>query len=303
MAPDGSLWLTDTGRDRIVRYDLPVAGGYAVAAMPAVSGAGPSSSSVEPARRVVDHLDGARVERDDDAGVFVPGGALTADLEITIDQGDENLDQEQKSARRLEKKITAVSGEVRYGPEGTVFNAPVILTVPYDANLLVTQGVKESELKLYYWNPALKDWQALSSTVDKQNKTVSAQTSHFSLYQVQGRGGAITVAAAIDDFGLRDVYAFPNPARGGAAATFRIQPGRADSVEVRVYDVSGAKVHSSSDFRFSVLDDGNGKGVQNTYDHIWDVSGVGSGVYTFVITAGKAGEPDIRKTGKIGIIK
>ncbi len=304
VAPDGSIWITDTGRSRIVRYSLPTTGGYVVAAMPAVSeAAAPSSERAEPARRIVDHRDGARVERDDDAGVFVPAGALAADLEITVDQGDENQDKEQKSAKRSEKNIAAVSGEVQYGPEGTVFNTPVTLTVPYDAGLLASQGVKESELKLYYWNPALQDWQAMASTVDKQNKTVSAQTAHFSLYQVQGLGGGIRVAAAIEDFGLRAVYAFPNPIRGGATATFRIQPGRADSVEVRVYDVSGRKVYSSSDFRFSVLDDGNGKGVQNTYDHIWDVSGVGSGVYTFVITARKAGQADIRKTGKVGVIK
>ena len=67
--------------------------------------------------------------------------------------------------------------------------------------------------------------------------------------------------------------------------------------------MAGRKVHSSSDFRFSVLDDGNGRGNQNTYDHVWDVSGIGSGVYTFVITAKKAGQKDIRKTGRVGVIK
>ncbi|PIR15042.1 MAG: hypothetical protein COV48_16555, partial [Elusimicrobia bacterium CG11_big_fil_rev_8_21_14_0_20_64_6] len=299
VAPDGSLWITDSGRDRIVRYTLPVSG-YAVASY---STGGGASGAVEPARRVVDHRDGAKVERDDGAGVHVPKDALDVDLEITIDKGDENLDKEQKTAKRRDMKIKAVSEEVEYGPEGTTFNTPVTLTVPYDANMIAAQGINEDELKVYYWNPALKDWQAMSSTVDKKNKAVSAQTSHFSGYQVGGPGGGIGVAAAIDEFGLRDGYVFPNPSRGGASVTFRLQPGLADSVEVRVYDLSGRKVHSSSDFRLSVLDDGNGKGNQNTYDHAWDVSGVGSGVYTFVITAKKAGQSDIRKTGKVGIVK
>jgi sugar lactone lactonase YvrE/N-acetylneuraminic acid mutarotase len=303
VAPDGSLWITDAGRDRIVRYALPVSGGYGVAALSAGSGE-VSSSSIEPAKRIVDHADGATVSRDDGVGVLVPKGALAADLEITVDKGDENLDKEQKTAKRREMKITAVSEEVQYGPEGTTFNTPVTLTVPYDANLLAAQGIREDELKVYYWNPGLKDWQAMPSTVDKLNKTVNAQTTHFSAYQVQGPGGGIGVAAAaVDEFGLHDQYAFPNPSRNGVPVIFRLQPGLADSVEVRVYDLSGRKVHSSSDFRFSVLDDGNGKGTQNTYDHAWDVSGVGSGVYTYVIKASRAGQPPIVKSGKAGVIK
>ncbi len=296
VAPDGSIWITDTGRDRIVRYALPISG-YAFGGEIASS-----SSADEPAARVVDHKDGAKVERDDGAGVTVPKGALAADLEITVDKGDENLDKEQKTAKRREMKIQAVSEEVQYGPEGTVFNAPVTLSLPYDANLIASLGIKEDDLKVYYWNPTLKDWQAMPSTVDKQNKTVNALTTHFSAYQVGGLGGI--GVAALDDFGLRDGYAFPNPSRNGAAVTFRMQPGSVDSIEVRVYDVSGRKIHSSSDFRFlGAIDDGNGKGVQNTYDHAWDVSGVGSGVYTFVMTARKAGQSDIRKSGKVGVIK
>ncbi|MCR4296589.1 MAG: hypothetical protein NUW21_13725, partial [Elusimicrobia bacterium] len=302
IAPDGSIWITDTGRDRIVRYALPDSGGFGVAAYSAGGGEIITSESVEPARRVVDHKDGAKVERDDGAGVSVPEGALAADLEITVEKGDENLDKEEKTAKRREMKITAVSEEVQYGPEGTIFHVPVTLSLPYDANLIASQGMREDDLKVYYWNPTLKDWQAMPSVVDKQNKTVSAVTNHFSAYQVGALGGI--GVAAIDDFGLRDGYAYPNPSRNGSAMTFRLQPGSVDSIEVRVYDLSGRKIHSSSDFRFlGAIDDGNGKGVQNTYDHTWDVSGVGSGVYSFVMTAKKAGQSDIRKAGKVGVIK
>lgn len=300
VAPDGSIWITDTGRDRVVRYAIPGPGGFGTAAYSA--GGEIVSSSVEPARRLVDHKDGAKVERDDGAGVLVPEGALSADLEITVEKGDENQDKEQKTAKRRELKITAVSEEVEYGPEGTIFNTPVTLTVPYDAGLIAAQGLKEDDLKVYYWNPTLQEWQAMPSVVDKLTKTVNAQTTHFSAYQVGALGGI--GVAALDDFGLRDGYVFPNPTRNGSAVTFRMQPGSADSIEVRIYDLSGRKVHSSSDFRFrGALDDGNGKGAQNTYDHVWDVSGIGSGVYRFVMTAKKAGQPDIRKTGKIGIVK
>ncbi len=300
VAPDGSIWVTDKGRDRIVRYALPSADG-GLAAL-STGGGEFASESAEAARRVVDHKDGASVSRDDGSGVRVPKGALDADLEITVEKGDENVDKEPKEAKRRELKVTAVSDEVQYGPEGTTFNAPVTLTIPYDANLIASQGLREDDLKVYYWSPTLMEWQAMPSTVDKRSKTVNALTNHFSAYQVGALGGI--GVAAVDDFGLRDGYAFPNPSRNGSAVTFRMQPGSADSIEVRVYDLSGRKVHSSTDFRFlGAVDDGNGKGAQNTYDHAWNVPGVGSGVYTFVMTAKKAGAADVRKTGKVGVIK
>jgi hypothetical protein len=92
--------------------------------------------------------------------------------------------------------------------------------------------------------------------------------------------------------------------RGTRLATIRIQPGLADSVEVHVYDLAGRRVLSSAGFQFtSGLDDLNGLGPQDTYDYFWDVSGIGSGVYTYVITAKKAGFADIHVSGKIGVVK
>ena len=86
--------------------------------------------------------------------------------------------------------------------------------------------------------------------------------------------------------------------------TFRVQPGLAETVEVRVYDVAGLKVHESSDFAFrGAFDDGNGKGAQDTYDHAWSVGGVASGVYTYVIKASHGGNKPIVRSGKVGVIK
>lgn len=114
----------------------------------------------------------------------------------------------------------------------------------------------------------------------------------------------ISPLAADPEFALRTHYAFPNPARGVGAVTFRVQPGLADEVEVRVYDDAGRRVHGSTDFRSrGAFDDGNGSGAQFTFDHVWDVSGVASGLYTYVVTARKAGRSDESKTGKVGVIK
>ena len=119
-----------------------------------------------------------------------------------------------------------------------------------------------------------------------------------------GLAARSAVAAADPTFAIRKSYAFPQPARGTSTVTIRVQPGLADSVEVRVYDLTGRKVHSSSNFRnLGAFDDLNGDGPQFTFEHVWDISGVGSGVYTYVVTAKQAGQGTVQKKGKIAIVK
>ncbi len=257
----------------------------------------------DPALRRMLRGRGGEVRRADRAGVQVPANALSENSDITVSQPDA-VDEAARQAVAANGGKAQASLPVAFGPEGTTFSEPVTITLPYDAVLVASQGLREEDLKVHYWNPRSQRWEDLPSTVDWAQKTVSAKTTHFSVYQVLGPGGGIGVAAADAAFGFKAAYAFPNPSRSGAAVTFRVQPGLADSVTVRVYDVAGRKVHESSDFRsLGSFDDGNGLGVQFTYEHVWDVSGVGSGVYTFSVTARKAGEQDIRKTGKAGVIR
>ncbi|MBI3298900.1 MAG: DUF4082 domain-containing protein [Elusimicrobia bacterium] len=110
-------------------------------------------------------------------------------------------------------------------------------------------------------------------------------------------------AVADPGFGFKAAYIFPNPVRGVKAATFRLQPGLAGGADVRVYDLTGRLVHSSSEFTDrGAFDDGNGLGPQFTYEHLWDVSGIGSGVYFYVVAARKDGQTETR-TGKLAIVK
>lgn len=252
------------------------------------------------ARKKLEQATGGEIRRVDNVSARVPPAALPQTLELTVTHPPE--DSKRDAAATTEARLPA-SLPVAFGPEGTRFSAPVTLTLPFDSNLVKALKVRVADLKVHYWDPVGARWEPLDSIVDVKAGTVSANVLHFSIYQVYGSGGSGTLAA-IDDFSIRDAYAFPNPSRNGSAVDLRIQPGLADSIEVRVYDVSGRKVHASSDFRFlGPIDDGNGKGIQNTYDHVWDVSGVASGIYTYVITAKRTGQADIRKTGKIGVIK
>ncbi|MCR4295579.1 MAG: hypothetical protein NUW21_08595, partial [Elusimicrobia bacterium] len=248
---------------------------------------------------------GGQLQHPAGSRLLVPQGAISSTIQLSMELAETLKDADvNKAGRRDNKGLVAVAPLATFGPEGTTFEKPVTVTIPYKNSDL--NGAPAQTLRLYYWNPQRQDWELVEdSRPDPAQQVVIAQLSHFSEYQVMGIGQAASVApAAIDDFSMRDAYAFPNPSRNGAVVTFRMQPGLADSVEVRVYDVSGRRIHSSSNFRFiGAFNDGNGKGTQNTYDHAWDVSGIGSGVYAYVMTARKAGQPDIRKTGKVGVIK
>lgn len=131
----------------------------------------------------------------------------------------------------------------------------------------------------------------MSAAVTVSNPEPGGGVSNSLSFGIVDQGAADAADAAA--FTWKQLYAFPNPVHRGAV-TFRAQPGAADGLEIRVYDASGRRVHSSSDFR--------DRGAL-TYEHVWDVSGVASGVYAYVVTARKAGRSEIRKSGKVGIVK
>ncbi|MBI2787057.1 MAG: DUF4082 domain-containing protein [Elusimicrobia bacterium] len=118
-----------------------------------------------------------------------------------------------------------------------------------------------------------------------------------------GTGSGAAPAAAEEAFLFRDLYAFPNPSRRGERVTIRLQAGVADEVDVDIFDLSGRRVNGGSLAGPVLLDDGNGKGAQYTYDYHWDVRGAASAVYLYSVNARKQGRPAIGRTGKVALIK
>ncbi|MDP3541634.1 MAG: IPT/TIG domain-containing protein [Elusimicrobiota bacterium] len=237
---------------------------------------------------------GGRIDTPAKAAVEIPPNAMEQDTAITLKRiRSDGL----RASAAEEIKMRPAGEPIEFGPPGTRFATPVTIELPYDPALTGD----ETKIAVHYYNPLRREWEALPSVVDRARKVVTAKTDHFSIYQPLGLA---PTTVAQDEFYFRDAYAFPNPSRGGALVTFRIQPGLAETVELRVYDLSGRRIHSSSDFTFrGAIDDGNGKGAQNTYDHVWNVSGVGSGVYNFVIKASQRGHKPITKNGKVGVIR
>jgi DNA-binding beta-propeller fold protein YncE len=109
--------------------------------------------------------------------------------------------------------------------------------------------------------------------------------------------GRITKTLADASFGLRNAYAYPNPAQG-VSPVFRVEVGAADRLLLQVFDVSGSLVHEASLDRPPEL-----VGNAYVYEYRWDASAVASGVYLVSVRAQKAGQDDIRTTFRTAVVK
>ncbi|MBI5359322.1 MAG: hypothetical protein HZA48_01930, partial [Planctomycetes bacterium] len=79
--------------------------------------------------------------------------------------------------------VVPVGPAVEFGPSGTAFAVPPVISMPYQTAMLPA-NMPESAIHLYYYNPVTQLWEKLSNTsLDTVNKLVIAETPHFSLYQ------------------------------------------------------------------------------------------------------------------------
>ncbi len=103
----------------------------------------------------------------------------------------------------------------KFSPSGSTFKPAMTLTVKYDPASLPA-GVKEAGLFIAYWDGS--KWSALSSTVDTQAKSMTAQVSHFSTFAVLGMvGGAATPKPA--SFAISDLKITPATVTPGETVT------------------------------------------------------------------------------------
>ena len=112
---------------------------------------------------------------DGDIVVSVPEGAVTGDQEITAEEAPPPPDE------------TEPVEVFEFGPDGTTFDEPVQLTVPYDAASLPTlpSGAPVDEQTLALFKLVNGVWELLEgSTVDPSTGTVSGFTSSFSTFGV-----------------------------------------------------------------------------------------------------------------------
>ena len=297
----GSLFVADRDNDRVEKFSLPSSTQTLIVPPP-----GPEDDEI--ARGVVDKDLGGKINRPDNAAAELPPGALLHDLKVSVSSVTaQNISQLDAMAQTAQKNgLTPAYAPVDFGPEGTVFQTSATLTLPYDPIMLTNAGIADDDLKIRWWNPAEGVWQDLDSTVDKVNHLVTAKTGHFSLYQVLAGTSStrnLSPLSAPTAFQFVDLYAFPNPAKGAQYPDIRVQVGLADSVDIHIYDISGRLIKTTTVYNPQILDDGNGKGLQYTFDYIWNTGNVGSGVYIYAITAHKAGHSNISRMKKLAVIR
>ena len=177
--------------------------------------------------------------------VDIPAGAFKGNPELLLTAAPEEAEEvgegeKDKRAKGLKgRSLAAVSEAFEFGPHGSVFGKPVTISLPYRPELLPT-GADENALQVAYWNAAAGDWEILPSVVSKADKTVSAQTGHFSVYQVMaGAAPAAVPAAPASAAALGEVYVFPNPAKGGAVPVLHVEAAAGEKLQVKVYSASG----------------------------------------------------------------
>ncbi|MDD5700810.1 MAG: CARDB domain-containing protein [Dehalococcoidales bacterium] len=71
-----------------------------------------------------------------------------------------------------------------FGPDGTTFDPPVIITLHYDS-LLLPEGVDEANLVIGYWDESSQQWVELETiSIDTEANTITARVYGFTAFAV-----------------------------------------------------------------------------------------------------------------------
>lgn len=114
-------------------------------------------------------------------GETADGEAIDATITLTVAPGAVNEDVQ------LSMSLDDQALDMQFGPEGTVFSTPALLTVEaYNLDL----SVGADQISAYYFNPETNGWESISSenVVVMADigyvKVVNAQLPHFSRYAI-----------------------------------------------------------------------------------------------------------------------
>ncbi len=146
-------------------------------------GDGGGGSIVEPADNTIGP-EGGTVTDDGGASVIIPPGALSGEVEITVNTlpGKNDLPEESQT-------FLPLLGGAEFGPSGTTFDVPAEITIPVDPPL--GQG---EEAAVFFWDETEGAWREVEGevTVAPGGGAVSVEVDHFSLFSA--------VTDVFDDF-------------------------------------------------------------------------------------------------------
>jgi hypothetical protein len=119
---------------------------------------------------------------DNSASVSFPAGAVSMDTSVTITP-TETFTAPASTQGAAGNKAFEFKAEVGTATI-TNFAKNVTLTFKYSDSDIA--GLKESTLKVYYWNTSTNKWVLVGGTVDAAANTITATTNHFTLFTVIG---------------------------------------------------------------------------------------------------------------------
>lgn len=183
--------------------------------------------------------------KDGITNVFIPEGAIDANITVTISVPDINDTSAVPNASSPATRARPLS-VYEFGPAGTVFRKPVFLKLLYPE----TSGIDEDTLKVFWWDGFV--WSYVGGTADTTNNTVSAEVMHFSKYAVLPAG-----ALSVDDYRPKRKIITPYLVDGW---NDYIQfDGLSGIFEIKIYDITGKKVRTINNIPLwnGYDDDGN----------------------------------------------
>ncbi|OGS21975.1 MAG: hypothetical protein A2252_00335 [Elusimicrobia bacterium RIFOXYA2_FULL_39_19] len=258
--------ITSTGPVKLINNQI-AAGNYEI-------GSGYDAKTkvvISPGTNIGVYIDIAAPGADKAAGIYAANNAAANDTKIIT----ETVSELSGTCTEFKAKLSLLS--------------EVTIIIPYPASVT---GETENGLNIYCLNETTNRWELVSGnqTIDKVNKTVSAATSHFSVFRILG-----TVLSADT---LNEVRVYPNPFKPndkkpetGTWDTGIIFDNLTNNSTIEIYSLSGELVTTLEET------DNNGK-------YQWDVRNkenekLSSGTYLYRITD-SSGE---KMSGKIAIVR
>lgn len=123
------------------------------------------------------------------AKIVIPQGALDKDTVISLTKIDQVV--------ALPDDIIEGGVIIEFGPDGTVFNKNIVITIPYDDadndGIVDYTDIPEDQLSVIYWDSSAKQWTNVDSITSRDtiNNTITFETDHFSKYTTSGPKGIL----------------------------------------------------------------------------------------------------------------
>lgn len=232
--------------------------------------------------------------------VHLPRGSFKGNPELLLTAAPEEeaavpkAEKEKRDNGMKARGMAAAGRAFEFGPHGMTFGAPVTISLPYDKSA----ALPGRALAVGYWNSDKGEWELLASTIDEVNGLVSAETGHFSIYQVMAASPAdVPVADVALVFG--EVYAFPNPAVNRRPVIHAEVPS-GDGMTIKVYTASG-RVADEGRVTGTPGQVDDGAGPESAYEYEVREK-LQAGVYYFTVEVSK-GSQKITRTGKFAVIR